>query len=243
MDAFGAVSGAVAVFLAWAIGRELDPDNTASASIAMILALVAVLAAPPAAGVVAVAMIALRMIAGTVGLTLGKADYVVVIGLTAYAATRPEGWAVSILMIAAILVSRPSGYRRLAGIAGMAAVAAALITSNPIQVTFSSAALFTAFLTVAATLVIWPVGTVSSTVDASTRPVSSTRVAKTRLAAGATTSVAVLLSPEALTALSPLIVSLVAVAVVYLAREIASVSSVEGAGRAARVTEPAVNRD
>ena len=67
-------AAAIAVFLAWAIGRELDPDTPRVASVALVLAAVAAVWFTPSAVASGVALVALRVVAGTVGAPLSRYD-------------------------------------------------------------------------------------------------------------------------------------------------------------------------
>jgi len=73
-----AVTSAISVALAWAIGRELDPDHVHVATLAMVLACAAVFVWPPNALVVGAAMLTLRMVTGTVGRLLTASDLMLV---------------------------------------------------------------------------------------------------------------------------------------------------------------------
>lgn len=83
---------AVAVFLGWAVSRELDPDRPDAATFALILTFLAVFVDVPSALASGVALLAIRLVAGTVGAALRPADFVVLAGLTGIAAATPSLW-------------------------------------------------------------------------------------------------------------------------------------------------------
>jgi hypothetical protein len=102
----GAVAIAVSVFLAWALGRELDPDTPRVATVAMVLAAAAVLADPPSAIITGVTLLAVRLIVGTVGAPVSVVDVAVLAGVGAIAGAEPTLWIVG-LAIAIWLWSAP----------------------------------------------------------------------------------------------------------------------------------------
>lgn len=108
---FGALAAAIAVFLGWAVGRELDPQLPGAATVAMILSLVFALFSVPGAVATGVSMIALRVVAGTVGTRIGWGD-VAMIGLIGLAAGLKPTLAVPALAIAVWLWVAPEVGRR-----------------------------------------------------------------------------------------------------------------------------------
>lgn len=107
----GAAAASVAVFLGWAIGRELDPDRTGVATVGMALSLLFALFATPSAAMTAVAMLALRMIVGSVGSAVSSVDVGVLFLLGAVAGSKATVWIVGIA-IAMWLASAPEVGRR-----------------------------------------------------------------------------------------------------------------------------------
>lgn len=90
----GAVFAAVAVFLGWAAGRELDPGTPGVAALGMVLALVIALFAAPAALATGVAMIGLRLVSGTIGAPATWLDVAVFAGLGVVTGATPILWIV-----------------------------------------------------------------------------------------------------------------------------------------------------
>ncbi len=104
-DAFGGgVRAGLAVFLAWALGREIDPDDPRSAALGAPLALLALLVGRPALAAVVAALIAMRVTLRPTGVPSRPLDLAVLVGASAYMATRPTGLvAVAALAAAAAL--------------------------------------------------------------------------------------------------------------------------------------------
>ncbi len=91
---FGSISAGALVFLAWAISREIDPDNPASATVSMVFAAPFAVLGEGSALVVAALLIALRMVAGTTGVALKPADVGVVVATAAVTGLVAGGWVV-----------------------------------------------------------------------------------------------------------------------------------------------------
>ncbi|MGB5433455.1 MAG: hypothetical protein WBN24_08590 [Acidimicrobiia bacterium] len=121
----GPLAAAVGVFLAWAIARELDPDHTASAAIAIPLSFVFLLVLGPASLLVSTGvLLGTRMAAGTVGTALRPLDIGGIIVVSGLLGTNMVGAVGVAAMIVGILVGEP---RRARGI-GIAVAAAAAFT-------------------------------------------------------------------------------------------------------------------
>lgn len=90
----GAVFAAVAVFLGWSAGRELDPGTTGVAALALVLSLALAVFEPPAALATGVAMIGLRLVSGTVGAPATWLDLAVFAAIGAVAGATPILWIV-----------------------------------------------------------------------------------------------------------------------------------------------------
>jgi len=99
----GALAG-LAVFLAWALARELDPDRDFAAFAAAVVALVAVLwLGPPRFGALFLVLLALRIVNRTVGPAARPLDTVAILGLTAWVAWT-GGWIASFAVTLAFLL-------------------------------------------------------------------------------------------------------------------------------------------
>ena len=122
---WGVVSGGAA-FLAWAIGREVDPDRPSTAAFAAPMAAVAVAAGRPSLWSAAAALLAARVVVRSTGVAPRPVDLVMVVAVAgAAAATSVAGLPVGLLAAAALvldrLLPRPASPRAVVG--GLAAAA------------------------------------------------------------------------------------------------------------------------
>lgn len=218
-DLFGAGAAGVGVFLAWAIARELDPDHSAAATLAIVVAIAFLALGPPAAAVTAVVLLAARVTAGTVGTRLQPTDLVVLTLATAYAGSRPEAWGAAVFLLAAVLIARPPRSSVIALVLGTAAISGALLsgaTPSPAALSVTSLALVAAAVVAAAISI--PVRTVSSPTDSGTGSIDPLRITAARIGTAGAIVVGVLVSPEGgALALAPAVAALIGVAVVVLA--------------------------
>jgi hypothetical protein len=98
------IGAGLAVFFAWALGRELDPDHDLSAFVGIGLALIALLPAyTPPLLVVLWLMLVLRMVNRTVGLPAKPVDSLAVLGFGTWL-TWQGYWMVGLLTAAAFLL-------------------------------------------------------------------------------------------------------------------------------------------
>lgn len=105
LDLVEIASVAAGTFLGWALVREIDPDNNRAAAAAMPIAGVIGLFTPPAALVIGVLLLAVRILSGTVGTKLQTLDLVVLVVAAAYAGTQPVAWPIVALLAYAVLRS------------------------------------------------------------------------------------------------------------------------------------------
>ncbi|NNC91605.1 MAG: hypothetical protein HKN80_03840 [Acidimicrobiia bacterium] len=90
-----------AVFLAWAVAREIDPDDTLSAGIATVVAVPLVALGAPSLLSVAALLIAARIAVRTTGISPHLIDGAVLTIGAAYLGARPETWpALGVLILA-----------------------------------------------------------------------------------------------------------------------------------------------
>ena len=184
----GALSAAVGDFLAWAMARELDPDHSTSAALAMPVSLLLVLAVgPPALLVTLGVLLGVRVAAGTVGTPMRLLDSVTFIALSAALGTSLIGAVGAAAMISGALVSEPRSMNRVAT-AVMSAIAytvVALITGLARTWTGPTPAEWiTIGLAVAATLLLLPAAVPVSNTDRHTGTISRNRVTAARVIAG-----------------------------------------------------------
>lgn len=184
----GALPVAVAVFLAWAMARELDPDHPKSAALAMPVSLVLVLVVGPAALLVTFGvLLGVRLAAGTVGTPLRLLDSVAVIGLSAALGTSLIGAVGAAAVIAGVLVSEA---RSRSGIATAAmstvayTVVALLSGFERVWTAPTPAEWITVGLAVSATLLVLPAMAPASNTDRHTGMIERNRVTAARVIAG-----------------------------------------------------------
>ncbi len=105
-DAFGA---GVAVFLAWALGRELDPGNNSSALAAELGAFALWFWLPSSPGLLLATLIAARLMVRSTGRPPTRGDLIFVVLLGTYVATQEAGPAATVGLAATLVVSRSLG--------------------------------------------------------------------------------------------------------------------------------------
>jgi hypothetical protein len=92
------LGGLMAAFLAWALGREVDPDRNAAAFIAMALTVAAVaLGWSPAIWVLTLCLMATRIVVRTVGQAARLTDLALVTALAAMAVFADGYWAMGLI--------------------------------------------------------------------------------------------------------------------------------------------------
>ena len=126
-----ALYSAAAVFLAWATGRELDPDDSTSAGTATVLVIpLLALGAPSLASSVAV-LVAMRIAVKTTGISPRLIDGVVLTLGAAYLGAQAESWPALGVLVLAVGTDRyahPPGPMRTLWFAG-AMILAAFLTA------------------------------------------------------------------------------------------------------------------
>lgn len=130
---WGILSGG-AVFLAWAIAREIDPDRPIGASVGALLALPLLAYGAPSLAAAAGVLLATRIAARTTGRSPTGVDAVVLIGLGAYLGRSPETWPAALIVVAALVVDRhlhdgPRSSSWMAGGVLLASIGAALVAA------------------------------------------------------------------------------------------------------------------
>jgi len=126
-----AFQAGLAVFFAWALARELDPDHELAALLAAGLSLVALSwAGVPTGGGLFWLLLVVRLLNRTTGLRATRADSLLVAGL---GLSRLDNWGYGILTLAAFLAdSRLSPpHPRQAAFAGLSALAMVLLALGP----------------------------------------------------------------------------------------------------------------
>lgn len=213
---WAAISIGAGVFLAWAIGREIDPDHSNTAAIAMGLALLAALTGAPSAGVAVVALLAVRLLAGTTGWPLTNVDVVVVAVAASYGATRPEAWGASLALIIGTAVDARAFARPVlarTALVGLAALIGLWIGGIP-DLEFAATDVWWVVAVLVVLGAIVPSPPLSSTTDRGSRVISSDGITAARIAAAAMFLVGVLLG--SFTSVAPVGAALASVLVVQL---------------------------
>jgi hypothetical protein len=96
----------VALFLAWAVGREIDPDENLSAALGLVLAILTILEFGFASvWLVGGVLLAVRLVVGTVGVSLHTGDAIVIAALAGYVGYRHMSWFVVIILVVGVGVS------------------------------------------------------------------------------------------------------------------------------------------
>lgn len=184
---FGPLGAAMAVFLSWAIARELDPDHPASAAFAMPAAFVLLLAAGEASLLVSAAvLLATRITAGTVGTDLRPLDVLVLIGLSGLLGSQSIGVVGLALIVAALFITDRSAVRSAAiAVAAVAAFAAVAVASGSGLAwgTPGGGDWATLAVSVIATLLIIPASPVATPTDRGSGTIDVKRVTAARLMA------------------------------------------------------------
>lgn len=120
----GFVTG-MAVFLAWAIARELDPDQTASAGVAMLVAWAALWFGRPGLGATAAILVAVRITIRSTGVAHRVLDRLALVAFAAYLGTVEEAWAALATLVIAVALDGTVLSDRAAG--GVALAAAMVV--------------------------------------------------------------------------------------------------------------------
>ncbi len=180
-----AVRVGVGTFLAWALARELAPDHPLAASLAMIPAAALSPIATPAIGPLVVALLAIRMWAGTVGhhpsiIDLGSAFLV-----AAYAGSGAAMWLPAAALAGAIVAHSPHRKPAVATAILMilAAASVAALTGAAEAPDLSAVEIGTLVVVAAALALILPIRNVTSRTDRRDQAISPGRIGASWIAA------------------------------------------------------------
>ena len=218
----GAAAAAIAVFIAWAVSRELDPDMPTAATYAMALALGFAVFTTPGALVSGVVLIGIRFIVGSVGAPLTLLD-ALSLGLIAGAAMiDPVGW-IGAAMVAIWLWSAPEvgDRRRIGQVAFALGVAGGVVVGvawtwggSPMDAEVTATAYVLAAIAGAAMLFAARPVSIASETDRRTAVIDPIRVRFGRLAAGSACMwAAVIAGVEGFWQVGPVFAALVVAAV------------------------------
>lgn len=175
-------SAGAAAFLAWAVGRELDPDRPLTAGLAAPLGLAIWLSGHTGLAAVGAALLAARIVVGTTGKSPRPGDLAVVVALAAYAGWRPGGVIAALALGLAVpadcaLSKRRTPFRCSAGLFAMiGAAVTAIVWSDPLR--FESPSVFWAVVGAVSLLaaLFTPVPIPTSLADLTRQPLRRRRV-------------------------------------------------------------------
>lgn len=204
-------STGLAVFLSWALARELDPDDPGPATLAMLFCLGLAFTAGADAFGAAIALVALRLMVGSVGRPLRIGDHLVLVAAATVAGLRPGLWPVGALVILALVVARPRGYG-LSAIASSIALGIATLAGAGFAWVGSLGSIAVAGVGVLAGLAALPVADVSTRTDRGDRLISTGRVIIARLAATGVIVSTSFLSTDPSSSVGPVLAALGAIA-------------------------------
>ncbi len=176
----------IVVFIAWAVGRELDPDRPNVAAWAMPIAFAVSIYDLPSAVASAVALIGIRLVAGTVGAAVTWVDVVAFAVLGFAAGTTPVLWIVALALALWLRTAPEVGPRKYMALGLLiGGFGAALYLSERQDVVINQEAyILAAAAGVVMMLAMRPIAVISMT-DAGTGSIHAGRIGLARNVAGA----------------------------------------------------------
>ncbi len=187
------------MFVAWAIARELDPDNNMAAAVAMVPAAVFSALARPSLLAGAGMLLAVRLTSGTVGLPRRGIDTALLVALGAVLGSNGKATVVVPALMVAVVIydnARPSSIL-VAGAIGGAALVPYLIGGLGQSLDSPGLAATASVLLIGAAVAITlPVGQIRSRTDTGRLRIIGWRVAVSRIMAGTTITIAVVLGGQ-----------------------------------------------
>lgn len=179
----------VGVFLAWAIGRELDPDHPSSATMAMIASSGIALVAAPSLLTGAAVLVAARLITGSVASELRFLDPLALVGLGVMAGSGATSPAAVPALVVGIVVFGNRSLRSVvvAAATGVGAVVALIVKQPLLGSTdpegWSIVFLIAAVVTLAVSIPALPP---ASLTDVDSKPLLGWRISASRVAVAST---------------------------------------------------------
>lgn len=220
----GVLAGGAA-FLAWAIARELDPDDATSANLAAVAGFAVALIGDPFLAAAGAVLLAARIVARTTGIPPQPIDLLVLVGFAAYLGSRPAGliaaMAIGVALVAdRMLPGRTPAANLLGGVLAIAAAAtvAAVAGEWPEWTAPGTAGLAVAALGLAGALVSFTIPEPDSTADAHDRRLHHIRMQWARVLAVATGLGYVAIGKPGILGLGPLWAAFAAVGLVTVLR-------------------------
>jgi hypothetical protein len=208
------VVAALAVFLAWAVGRELDPDRPQVGAWAMPVAFAALIYDLPSALASAVALIAIRVVAGTTGGAVTWGDVVILALVGFLTGSDPALWIIGLTLAIWLFTAPEVGSLRNLGLSALGiGIGIGVWFADPVVVEITQDAyLLAAFGGAAMMLAMTPKSMISVT-DTRLGPLSVHRVGLARKTAGTFIMWAAVMGGVAgFWMLSPLLAALIATA-------------------------------
>ena len=197
--AAGPIAAAGAVFISWAIARELDPDHPISAGIAMALSFLAIILLGEASLVLgAGVLLGARMISGTVGASLRRIDIVVLLGVSALLAMQGTAAAGVPILIAGVATSERPARRTvlIAGSIGLVVGVTAALSGTAVASSAEAPSTVWVIVMALATVVAIPASAPRSTTDVGSLSLESSRLTGARIATALTAVIAVAVTGE-----------------------------------------------
>lgn len=215
-----AFNAGVASFLAWAIGRELDPDRPAAGLAgAALSAVMSILIGPSLLLVTVITLLTLRVLHRSTGLPPTLLDLLALLGVAYAGSQSTSGWAVGLALAFAVArdhrLPDPAPRRQLIAAFLIAAAATASAVAGGVPYdwavpTLSESGLLVAGVVAALSLRIYAPASVT---DHTGRPIDAVRLQSARMGALGTGVLTAALSGSAgIAALSPLWSAVIAVA-------------------------------
>jgi hypothetical protein len=228
-----AIAGGGGAFVGWAVGRELDPDRTATAAVAGVLALVGGFFEPAALFISVAFLVAGRLTAGTVGASMSWLD-VLILAVWGYATGGAIWyWPVGIAILGWALLAPEAGPRRYYGAVSLAAgfiVAWFLAPIQPLALERDGLYAAAVVLLVGAVSLIRCTASVDSDARSGTVTAARIRLARTVMTLCLVVAIAGV-GIDAVWDLQPVLAALVAAAIVSLAsRPVADSTPDPGSG-------------
>ncbi len=223
-----ALLSGVAVFIAWAAARELTPDYPGAATLAMVLALGAAVVGQPSVLISAIALIGVRLVAGTVGSPITVVDVAILGVIGVMSGVSPLLWVVGFTIGAWIWAAPEVGNLRIparisfvvGAVLGLALAYALSLESGWPDVEITSTAYVLTAVAGGAMLLAARPTTVTSMTDSGTARIDVARIKFARLAAGSFIMWAAVMGGVAgFWSIAPLMAALLATAVYRIFKE------------------------
>ncbi|MFV2070533.1 MAG: hypothetical protein ACC645_26495 [Pirellulales bacterium] len=184
-DVSDSVAVGVAVLLAWMAARELDPDRQIVAIWAMPIAFAASLYVVPSLVVTAVAALAVRLVAGTIGAPITALDIVILGGLGFLSGVEIAAWIAALAIGMWLLSAQEVGKLKWIGLASLAGgMAIGFLVADVEQIAIGEDAYLLAAVGGAVMMLAMTPKNVESETDARTGTVDAKRIGLARKAAG-----------------------------------------------------------